>query len=292
MKRLLYVAAFVLAMAGCQGSDEPNPEMEALKAEKEALAKEAAAKDSTINSFMESLNEIEDNLSQVKQKQGAIKSTATEGSAELQGSAKDRINEDINFINELMEENKSKIASLQSRLKKSNLKIAEFEKMIARMTEQLAEKDKEIGTLKEQLATMNIQINEMNTAITGLQSESANKTQVIEQQTTRINTAYYAVGTYKELRDNKVLNKEGGFLGLGKKKNLKTDFNQDYFTQVDISKIKSVPVNGKSAKIVTNHPTSSYKLEMDGKKMVKSLTITNSETFWRSSKYLVITIDK
>ena len=160
------------------------------------------------------------------------------------------------------------------------------------MTEQLAEKDKEIGTLKEQLATMNIQINEMNTAITGLQSESANKTQVIEQQTTRINTAYDAVGTYKELRDNKVLNKEGGFLGLGKKKNLKTDFNQDYFTQVDISKIKSVPVNGKSAKIVTNHPTSSYKLEMDGKKMVKSLTITNSETFWRSSTYLVITIDK
>jgi predicted nucleic acid-binding Zn-ribbon protein len=292
MKRFLYVAAVVLALAGCQGGEEPNPEMEALKAEKAALAKEAATKDSTINSFMESLNEIEDNLSQVKQKQGAIKSSATEGGAELQGSAKDRINEDINFINELMEENKNKISSLQSRLKKSNLKIAEFEKMIARMTEQLAEKDKEIGTLKEQLAAMNIQINEMNTAITGLQTESASKTQTIEQQTTKINTAYYTVGTYKELRDNKVLNKEGGFLGLGKKKLLKSDFNQDYFTQVDISKIKSVPVNGKNAKIVTNHPTSSYKLEMDGKKMVKSLTITNSETFWRSSKYLVITIDK
>jgi predicted nucleic acid-binding Zn-ribbon protein len=292
MKHLLYVAAIVLALAGCQGGDEPNPEMEALKAEKEALAKEAAAKDSTINSFMESLNEIEDNLSQVKQKQGAIKSSATEGSAELQGSAKDRINEDINFINELMEENKSKIASLQSRLKKSNLKIAEFEKMIARMTEQLAEKDKEIGTLKEQLAAMNIQIGEMNNAITGLQNESAGKTQVIEQQTTKINTAYYVVGTYKELRDNKVLNKEGGFLGLGKKKLLKSDFNQDYFTQVDISKLKSITVNGKNAKLVTTHPSSSYKMEMDGKKKVKSITITNPEAFWRSSKYLVVTIDK
>ncbi|MFM2285471.1 MAG: hypothetical protein RLZZ543_968 [Bacteroidota bacterium] len=292
MKHLLYVAAIVLALAGCQGGDEPNPEMEALKAEKEALAKEAAAKDSTINSFMESLNEIEDNLSQVKQKQGAIKSSATEGSAELQGSAKDRINEDINFINELMEENKSKIASLQSRLKKSNLKIAEFEKMIARMTEQLAEKDKEIGTLKEQLAAMNIQIGEMNNAITGLQTESASKTQVIEQQTTKINTAYYVVGTYKELRDNKVLNKEGGFLGLGKKKLLKSDFNQDYFTQVDISKLKSITVNGKNAKLVTAHPSSSYKMEMDGKKKVKSITITNPEAFWRSSKYLVVTIDK
>jgi predicted nucleic acid-binding Zn-ribbon protein len=292
MKRLFYVATVLIALAGCQGKDEPNPELEALKAEKEAIAKEAASKDSTINSFMESLNEIEDNLSQVKQKQGAIKSSSTESGAELQGSAKDRINEDINFINELMEENKSKISSLQSRLKKSNLKIAEFEKMIARMTEQLAEKDKEIGTLKEQLATMNIQIGEMNTAITNLQGESAGKTQVIEQQTVKMNTAYYAVGTYKELRDNRVTNKEGGFLGLGKKKILKSDFNQDYFTQVDVSKIKSIPVNGKNAKVITNHPTSSYKLEMDSKKKVKSLTITNSETFWRSSKYLVITIDK
>ena len=35
-----------------------------------------------------------------------------------------------------------------------------------------------------------------------------------------------------------------------------------------------------------------YKLEMDGKKKVKSLTIMNSETFCRSYKYLVITIEK
>lgn len=290
MKRLLILATIVLAFAGCQ-NDEPNPELEALRLEKEAIAREAAEKDSTINSFIESLNEIEDNLAQVKQKQGAIKNNTSDG-AELQGTAKDRINEDINFINELLEENKGKIASLQSKLKKSNLKIAELEKMVERMTAQLAEKDVEIATLKEQLASMNIQISELNTAVSGLQSESSAKTQVIEQKTQQINTAYYTVGTYKELRDNKVVNKEGGFLGLGRKKNLKGDFNEDYFTKIDVSKVKSIPVNGKSAKIITNHPSSSYKLEMDGKKMVKSLTITNSDAFWRSSKYLVITIDK
>ena len=32
--------------------------------------------------------------------------------------------------------------------------------------------------------------------------------------------------------------------------------------------------------------------EMDGKKKAKSLTITNSESFWKSSKYLVITVEK
>jgi len=293
MKSALYSTLLSIALIfnGCQSADEPNPELEKLKAEKEAIAKEAASKDSTINSFMESLNEIEDNLREVKQKEGSIKTSATSG-AELQGTAKDRINQDINDINEIMEENKQKLINLQSKLKKSNIKISQFEKTIERMTEQLAEKDKEIGTLKEQLAAQNIQISELNTNVSNLKTESAGKTQVIEQQVVKMNTAFYAVGTYKELRDNKVVNKEGGFLGLGKKKILKSDFNQDYFTQIDVSKITTIPINAKSAKVITTHPTSSYKIEMDGKKKAKSLTITNSESFWKSSKYLVITVEK
>lgn len=289
MKRLLFAAVVAVIVAGC--ADQANPEIEKLKAEKEAFAREAASKDSTINSFMESLNEIEDNLAQVKQKQGAISSSA-KSETELQGSTKDRINEDINFINDLMDENRKKLANLQARLKNSGLKITEFEKVIQRMTEQMAEKDKEIVGLKEQLAAMNIQITELNTSINNLQAESAGKTEVIDQQTTQINTAWYAVGTYKELHNNKVVDKEGGFLGIGRKKLLKSDFNQDYFTKIDLSKVVSIPINAKSARIVTNHPASSYKLDTDGKKAVKAINITSPEAFWRSSKYLVVIVEK
>jgi len=291
MKRITLLVVLALGLSACQNNKEGNPELEKLKAEKEALAVESSSKDSTINSFMESLNEIEDNLREVKQRQGSITSSAKNG-AELQGNAKDRINEDINYINELMDENKQKLSSLQSKIKKSNLKLAEFEKTIARMTTQLAEKDTEISGLKEQLAAMNIQITDLNTNVTNLQTESTGKTAVIDQQTVKMNTAYYAVGTYKELRDNKVVNKEGGFLGMGKKKILKSDFNQDYFTMIDVSKVSTIPVNAKNAKVITNHPTSSYKIDLDGKKMAKSITITNPDAFWRSSKYLVVTVEK
>jgi len=290
MKRLLFIALIGAGLTGCQ-NNEPNPEIEKMRAERDSVAREAAAKDSTVNSFMESLNEIEDNLREVKQRQGNI-TTSAKGSGELQGTAKERINEDINYINELMDENKQKLSSLQSKIKKSNLKLAEFEKTIARMTTQLAEKDTEISGLKEQLAAMNIQITDLNTNVTNLQTESTGKTAVIDQQTVKMNTAYYAVGTYKELRDNKVVNKEGGFLGMGKKKILKSDFNQDYFTMIDVSKVSTIPVNAKNAKVITNHPTSSYKIDLDGKKMAKSITITNPDAFWRSSKYLVVTVEK
>lgn len=292
MKKLFLIGLASLLLVACgENSNTVNPELQKLKAEKDSIAQLALAKDSTINSFMQSLNEIEDNLGQVKQKQGIISSTAKEGS-DLDDAAKDRINEDINFINDLLDENKRKLAQLQKKLKGSDLKVAEFEKMIKKMTRQMEEKDLEINSLKDQLASMNIKITELNTTVEKLEDENEKKTEIIESQITKINTAYYAVGTYKELRDNKVLNKEGGFLGMGKKQILSSDFNQNYFTKIDITKMASIPVNGKNVKLVTNHPSQSFKLNYDGKSTVKSLTINNPEAFWRSSKYLVITLEK
>lgn len=289
MKKLTWIAVAIWMLAACNGN-EKNPEMDRLEMEKEALIKESAAKDSTINSFLESLNEIEDNLIQVKQKQSNVVQTSKSG-GELGGSVKDRINEDIQFINELMEENKKKISSLQSKLKNSNLKIAEFEKTIKRMMEQMEEKDKEISTLKEQLVSMNFQIEQLNQTLTVERTTSEQKSKTIEEKTNKLNTAYYAIGTYKELRDNKVLDKTGGVLGMGKSKTLKSDFNQNYFTQIDITKVKAISINAKNAKLVTNHPASSYEFDSD-KKTVRALMIKNADEFWKSSKYLVVVVDK
>lgn len=290
MKKLIFLTYIALYLTGCGGETPSNPEIDKLKAEKDSIARIAAGKDSTLNSFIESLNEIEENLNEVKQKQGIISSTAKEG-VELDNSTKDRINEDINFINDLLDENKKKMEGLKSKLKKSNLKITELEKMIQMMTNQLKDKDTEISSLKDQLESMNIKITELNTTVNKLEEESSKKTEVINQQTTKMNTAWYALGTYAELKQNKIINKEGGFLGLGKKQALKSDFNQDYFTKVDITNFKTISLNCKAVKLITNHPSESYKLNMDGKK-VKSLSINNPESFWKSSKYLVISIEK
>ena len=46
----------------------------------------------------------------------------------------DRINENIRSINDLMKENKEKMASLQKKLKSSNTKVAGLEKMLAKLS--------------------------------------------------------------------------------------------------------------------------------------------------------------
>jgi hypothetical protein len=82
---------------------------------------------------------------------------------------------------------------------------------------------------------------------------------------------------------------EGGFVGIGRNKKVKEDFNQEYFTRVDITKLKSIPVLRKKADIITTHPSQSYKIF--GEKSVDSIVISNQKEFWSASKYLVIVID-
>ena len=71
---------------------------------------------------------------------------------------------------------------------------------------------------------------------------------------------------------------------------MKEDFNKTYFTKVDISTTNTISLAAKKAKVITTHPSGSYKIEgADGK--AEKLTIINAEDFWSASKYLVIVVE-
>ncbi len=96
--------------------------------------------------------------------------------------------------------------------------------------------------------------------------------------------------TKKELKNNNIITAEGGFIGIGKNKKLADDFNEDFFTQIDIREVTLIPIPGtKKATVVTTHGTDSYKLVGKGDDRV--LEIVDIEAFWKSSKHLVIIID-
>lgn len=113
----------------------------------------------------------------------------------------------------------------------------------------------------------------------------------ISEKTAELHTAYYLVGKSKELVASKIIDREGGLLGIGKTSTLSRDFDKSKFTRIDYTKVETISINGDDVKIITSHPTDSYKLDQDlndKKKIVKNLTITNPEKFWSASKYLVV----
>ena len=280
--KTILLASVLVLLFSCKDEEMENKVAD-LENQNTELNNVSTEKDNQIETYIQSLNEIQDNLAAIKEKQKIVTSSFNMGKGELNTNAKDMIINDMGLINNLLDENKQKLASLTSRLKKSNLKITELEKMIENMASQLQEKDAEIVSLQTQLANANEQLKV-------LFEEYNNRLEEIGTQTDKMNTAYFCFGTSKELKEKGVLTKEGGFIGIGKSEKLAADFNKDYFTKIDITLMKSVDLKSKKAKLVTTHATDSYKLEGD-KTFVDKLVITNPEKFWASSKYLVIVVE-
>ncbi|MFL3664234.1 MAG: hypothetical protein ACJ04Q_09530 [Flavobacteriales bacterium] len=262
-------------------NDELENRIDDLQQDSLNAINELNGKEEEILTYISSLNEIQENLVEIKEREKLMTTRFDKGN-EVTPNMKEQILEDINLINGLLQENKDKMAALSSRLKKSNLKIAELEKMIEMLAVQVQEKDAQIADLQTKLAQANEQIKV-------LFEEYNLRLEELGEQEDLLNTAYYCFGTSKELLANGVITKEGGFIGIGKTQKLADEFNKKYFTQVDITATNEINLAATKAKVVTNHPSSSY--EIKGEKTADRIIIKDPEAFWSASKYLVVIVD-
>jgi DNA repair exonuclease SbcCD ATPase subunit len=283
IKKLKYLLIFLPFVFSCGngGKEGALSAEDSLTAVSGGQAVRIHNQDSSIQSFIRGFNEIQENLDEIKAKEKIV--TENSKDAETRKTKEEQIVSDIQAMYDLMNKNKQRIASLKAKLKESNGKNDELEKFIARLTSDIEEKDAQINDLKDQLEKLNVEMANLNTNYEEAVQES-------EVKTEKLNTAYYAFGTSKELIKNNVLTKEGGFIGIGKTAKVKEDFNKGYFTKVDVSTLTEIPLGAKKAKLVTTHPAGSYKIEgADGK--AEKLVITNPDDFWSASKYCVIVVE-
>lgn len=278
------VVMAMLTLAGC-GPDY-KMEVERMMRERDSLMSVYDAKDSVITGYMNDINAIQASLDSLTL-QEEILQRDTKNDPEAAKNVKAKAQEQINAIREVIENNKKKLAELQARLKRNSAKMAQLEKMVESLNQQLAMKDSSMMQLNAQIATLNTNIGTMQTQMDTMRQESERKSAEIADKVTKLNTAYYTVGTYKELRDKKVISKQGGFLGIGKQKQVLPDFNQSAFTQIDVTTTKMIALKGKDAKVISTHPAGSYKIDKDTKS-VTGIEITDPDKFWKASKYLVV----
>lgn len=275
--------AVVIATSGMfttscnSGEKDKNPLADSLSNVNGELNGQLSEKEAALQEFVTAFNEIQGNLNEIKEKEKIVTASSKSGDVK---SKEESIKEDIQAIYDLMSKNKNRIGSLSKKLKGANSKISGLEEMIANLQAQMDAKDGEIAELKSALEAKNIELSNIQMNLETVEAESSSKTE-------KMNTVYYAMGTSKELKEKNVITKEGGFIGLGKSTKVKDDFNKEYFTKVDASQTASININSKKAKILTTHPSSSYKL-VSTDKMVERIEILNAEDFWSSSKYLVI----
>lgn len=255
------------------------------ESQRDSLAVVVSEKDSLINAVFSDINAISENLAMIKSRENLI---TVAGDTEGVRRPVEEINNDIAAIDRLLQENKSKIASLQrsaAQLRKANLRIDGLEKMIGDLNQQLADKTSEVAQLRENLAQMGIQVENLTEEVAEQKSEVENLSSEKVELQNQLNTVYYIVGSEKELRDAQIINKQG-FIGrtltVGKTANL------DSFTVADSRLLTEIPVGHKKASVVSSHPEDSYELVLGADKSVEKLLITDPARFWESSKILIV----
>jgi len=229
-------------------------------------------------------------LNTIKQKENII--TMKSSDSEFTKERKDQILADIQSINILLDANKKKIASLNAQLKESGTAIKGLQTRIATLEATVMQYETEISDLKKVLVDKNFEIGQLNTRMLALQDTISMKDETISTQIGKINQAYLIYGTFKDLKEIGLVSKEGGFLGIGRKENLIEDFSDSLFEEIDVTETRTIPVNAKKAKFITEHPSSSYELIEEGENRIASIEIKDPEQFWKISKYAVVELIK
>jgi peptidoglycan hydrolase CwlO-like protein len=286
MKKLIFLAAMAVSITAC---DNRQVEIDAMNHSKDSLAAIVNERDASLNEFLTSFNDIEKNLDSIARKQTSI-NVNIDKQGELNKTAKERINDNIAAINQMMNDNRNMIDQLNKKLRNSGSKIAHFEKLIQTLNEQIAQKDRELADLNDKLNSLTTEVAQLKTTVDTLTQTTVAQNQTINDQISSMHTAYYVVGKSKDLETMKVIDKTGGLLGIGKTPKLSSNINNEKFTRIDYAQVSTIPIDSKGAKLITAHPADSYTLNKEKDKVV-SISITNAEKFWSASKYLVVVKD-
>ena len=286
-KSILFLGMAALLLAGACNNNKKQLEDDSVKiAELTSDYNEAT---SFNDSLMLLMGDIYTGLDSINSQEGLLYNMS-------EGEGTDRraeIRHNLSVIKSRLAANKQVLAEMEKKMKASGQENSVQAKTIAQLKQHIEQQDAKIAKLESDLSTARGQIEDLNNQVAETQeqvkTETAAKEEAQAQATAAedaANVVYYAIGTNKELKQKKLLDKK--FLGTTKV--LKGNFDASYFVTADKRTLKTIPCNSKKVKIWTNMPESSYRI-VGEKNGPKSIEIVDPARFWSLTNHLVIQID-
>ena len=279
-------------MAACNNV-ERSEKYQTLLAERDSLYTEVVAAKGGFDEALNTINEIENALESVRAQENIIMMENQEGNT-------NRAVSEISAIQQTLQENRNKINDLEQRLAEQGTKSKALNQTVSRLKKQLEEKDTYIANLKDelqqsrqQIADLNEQvsdlsenINELNSNLDVMAVQNAAQQATIENQDAQLNTVWICIAPQQTLVEKGIVSKGGLFQAS---EISKQGFDKSQFMQGNKRDLSVIPLNTKKAKIMTNHPESSYQL-VEGEEGSLSIDILDKDAFWSISNYLVVSI--
>ncbi len=282
MKKLtiLSVLAMALAFTSCDFETQAFKDM---RNQRDSIQYLQQTQLDELLGYMDIVQEVDSSFEAIRESQNLLSMVPADG--EGSQSVKQRVQENISMISNLLADNNAKIAELEERLNESDLKNTKFQKTINRLKKDLKAKNEEITKLYKDLETKNFKIDSLLVENQLVGQRAAELTALSEAQQAQLNaqdialhTAYFFMGTRKELKANEINVKDRD-----------SGYKTSLFTPIDVRTFDRLETGSKSAKILTKHPENSYELVRDENK-IYTLVIKNPTEFWNASKYLIIQV--
>jgi chromosome segregation ATPase len=289
--KTIFVCLFALILASCHNYKNDAERLEVVV---DSLKTKTLEKDSTIEVFLNDFAEIQANLDSIK-KMEMFMTGAGDAERVMNDSDKEKILSDIATINGLLRDNQKLIANLRTRLSNTNLKTGRLEEMVNKLEvqtkslqENLETKDREINRLGEQVLEKNQSISELELEIDQMTTYRSLLRDSLKMQEAELNRAFFTMGSISELKNNEIVEREGGILGIGSTPVIRKDFPRDNFTPTDIRVFRFLPLDARKAEVLSVHPAGSFHISGDNR--ADTLFVDNPEAFWSVTNYLVVTV--
>jgi len=272
--------------------------------EKKAFMSEVKlVKQESQQTILDIYQKIERNLAEIREHEDMIRNTIDTRAKEGKIDPEERINKQIELIEQIMQENRTLIASLNSELNVKDEKLDEY----IRKENNLQVRVNEYKTILQDLNEKNLALQNdleathfeketLELTVENLDAEIAQNVALIKdqheqlsQKESELHTAYYAVGTFKELEEKELVEKEGGILGIAAVKTLTEDFDPSVLSRIDSRIVTEIPVWAKKAEVITNQHPDTYTIESNGD-LVERIIIKDPDRFWENNKYLVVVV--
>ena len=285
MKQLVLILVLTLTFASCISK---NKHQEELAATRDSINAVVANRDAEIARFLSDFNAIQTNLDSIKQIENMVKVKSK--NSEISSSAKKQIINDLIQLQQMLDKNKTMVEELKGMRLSDSRKLKALQKTISLLEKQLTDKDNDLAELNAKIETLNIDVTRLKSTVEELNAESERKSQELLNKVNTMNQAWYIVGSTDSLIDKQLVEKTGGFIGIGRTLQVSQTLDKDEFTAVDIRSFSSLPINVKKAKLLTVHPEGSFHF-VNADKTVESFVIDDPVAFWSVSNYLVIATD-
>lgn len=292
---LLVAVAFSLGWGLLSSSEQNELEKANLIRQNETLAEAMSKKEADFNEVLYMMTEVEDQIKQIVAKENLVYSHNLEG---VKPTGNELLLQEIEMIDELVIRSKATIASLEEKVKGANFKTNVFQNQITRLNATLKERENIITGLKQELMAKDETIKLVNVQVDALTENAARQSELLADKDTEIQTltaqnnalnkAYLAVGSFKELKDRGLVQRQGGFLWFGRTIDVQEDADRGEYLEVDIREVNMLPVKAANLSLLSEHPSDSYQVVPGETEDMKILEITNPDEFWKVSKYLVI----